>query len=120
MDSRLTGRRSRPSCTITTRAASRSGWSSPKSFLRPRPWRRSRSDSVAASLIADECLEALNPDLVLTLRVVGAANAAAGIRQFELVDADGGELPEFTAGAHVLVQAPSGVTRRYSLCNPPE
>ena len=65
-------------------------------------------------------MDALNPDLVLTLRVAGAVNAAAGIRQFELVAPDGGELPEFSAGAHVLVQAPSGVTRRYSLCNAPE
>ncbi len=65
-------------------------------------------------------MDALNPELVLTLRVADVMNAAAGIRQFELVAAGGGELPEFTAGAHVLVQAPSGVTRRYSLCNAPE
>jgi phthalate 4,5-dioxygenase reductase subunit len=62
-------------------------------------------------------LEALNPDLVVTLRVASATDVAEGIRQFELVDADGAALPEFTAGAHVLVQAPSGVTRRYSLCS---
>lgn len=65
-------------------------------------------------------MDALNPELGLTLRVADAVNAAVGIRQLELVAPEGGELPPFTAGAHVLVQAPSGATRRYSLCNAPE
>jgi phthalate 4,5-dioxygenase reductase component len=64
--------------------------------------------------------EALNPELVTVLRVETATAAAADIRQFELVSADGGELPEFTPGAHLLVQVPSGMTRRYSISNPPE
>jgi phthalate 4,5-dioxygenase reductase subunit len=64
--------------------------------------------------------EALNPELVRTLRVNNVARVARDIQQFELVDADGGELPEFTAGAHILIQAPNGMTRRYSLSNPPE
>src|SRR4029453_15765350 len=37
-----------------------------------------------------------------------------------LVSPDGSELPAFTPGAHLLVQAPNGATRRYSICNPPE
>jgi len=65
-------------------------------------------------------VEALNPELVLQLRVQGAELVAQDIRQLELVDPGGRELPEFTPGAHVLVQAPNGVTRRYSLSNAPQ
>jgi len=36
---------------------------------------------------------------------------------FELVDPAGGELPAFSAGAHVDVTGPSGLVRQYSLCN---
>ncbi len=32
---------------------------------------------------------------------------------------DGGELPEFSAGAHVAVKVPNGLIRKYSLCNDP-
>src|SRR5262245_41278334 len=64
--------------------------------------------------------EALNPDLILTLRVHDARMVAQDIREFTLVSADGSELPEFTPGSHVLVQAPTGVTRRYSLCDAPD
>jgi len=63
--------------------------------------------------------EALNPDLVLRLRVDRAAQIADGIRQFELVAPDGAPLPHFTPGAHILIQAPNGATRRYSLTNGP-
>jgi len=63
--------------------------------------------------------QALNPELVLTLRVDRAARIADEVRQFELVASDSTELPAFTPGAHILVQAPSGVTRRYSLTNAP-
>ncbi len=45
--------------------------------------------------------------------------AATGIRRFELRRPDGGDLPEFTAGAHIAVQAPNGAIRKYSLCNDP-
>jgi vanillate O-demethylase ferredoxin subunit len=40
------------------------------------------------------------------------------ISVFELVDADGKDLPAFTAGAHIDVHLPSGLMRQYSLCNP--
>ena len=56
--------------------------------------------------------EALNPELVLSLRVQAASFVAADIRQFDLVDPAGTKLPEFAPGAHLLVQTPSGVTRR--------
>jgi phthalate 4,5-dioxygenase reductase component len=64
--------------------------------------------------------EALNPELVMTLRVRSAEMVAQDIRQFDLVHPDGAELPEFTPGAHLLIQAPNGVTRRYSLCSAPQ
>src|SRR6476619_5737706 len=64
--------------------------------------------------------EALNPELVAQLRVESATAVAADIRQFELVSPNGAELPEFTPGAHLLVQAPNGATRRYSISNPPK
>jgi phthalate 4,5-dioxygenase reductase component len=64
--------------------------------------------------------QALNPDLTLTLRVQDARMVAQDIREFTLVAPDGAELPEFTPGSHLLVQAPTGVTRRYSLCNAPQ
>ena len=64
--------------------------------------------------------EPLNPDLTLRLRVQDAQMVAQDIRQFTLVDADGGELPEFTPGSHILIQAPNGATRRYSLSSAPQ
>jgi phthalate 4,5-dioxygenase reductase subunit len=63
--------------------------------------------------------EALNPELVMPLRVNAARLVADDIREFELVDPNGAELPAFTPGAHLLIQTPSGVTRRYSLSSAP-
>jgi len=63
--------------------------------------------------------EALNPELVATLKVHAASTIAQGIRQFELVDPAGAELAPFTPGAHILIQAPNAMTRRYSLNNAP-
>jgi phthalate 4,5-dioxygenase reductase component len=42
---------------------------------------------------------------------------AEDIYLFELRAADNSELPAFTAGSHITVKAPSGQSRRYSLCN---
>jgi phthalate 4,5-dioxygenase reductase subunit len=53
------------------------------------------------------------------LQVARAEHAARGIRLFELRDPAGGELPAFTAGAHVAVHTPGGAVRKYSLCNDP-
>src|SRR5688572_23708137 len=55
----------------------------------------------------------------ITLRVMGTEPIAEDIHQFELRDPDGGEVPEFTAGAHISVRLPSGIIRKYSLCNDP-
>jgi phthalate 4,5-dioxygenase reductase subunit len=56
-------------------------------------------------------------DTPLPLRVARAYPAADGIRAFELRDPHGAELPPFTPGAHVTVRTPSGLLRKYSLCN---
>lgn len=58
-------------------------------------------------------------DTQMPLRIARAYDAAEGIRSFELVLPDGSELPPFTPGSHVKVQAPNGALRKYSLCNDP-
>ena len=55
----------------------------------------------------------------LNVRVARKAVEAEGICSFELVSADGAPLPAFSAGSHVDVQLPGGLTRQYSLCNDP-
>ena len=59
-------------------------------------------------------------DEMTQLRVRRAEMVADGIRLFELVRDDGGELPEFTPGAHLKVRAPNGLVRRYSLSGDPD
>ena len=61
-----------------------------------------------------------NSDEMMQLRVRRAEMVADGIRLFELVRDDGGDLPEFMPGAHLKVQAPNGKVRRYSLSGDPE
>ena len=41
------------------------------------------------------------------------------IHSYEFVDPEGGELPPFSAGAHIDLHLGDGVLRQYSLCNPP-
>ncbi len=55
----------------------------------------------------------------LNVRVARKTVEAEGICSFELVAADGRPLPAFSAGSHVDVQLPGGLTRQYSLCNDP-
>src|SRR4030095_6098612 len=52
-------------------------------------------------------------------RVVRKLTAAVDICTFELTSADGTPLPAFSAGSHIDVLAPGGITRQYSLCNDP-
>jgi phthalate 4,5-dioxygenase reductase subunit len=58
-------------------------------------------------------------DTQMPLRISAMTDVAQGIRSFELVQPDGTELPPFTPGSHVKVQAPNGMVRKYSLCNDP-
>ena len=55
----------------------------------------------------------------LSVRVARKQMQAVDICSFELVAVDGGPLPAFSAGSHVDVQLPGGLTRQYSLCNDP-
>ncbi|MGW1624964.1 PDR/VanB family oxidoreductase [Streptomyces sp. NPDC002172] len=54
--------------------------------------------------------------------VVARRDATSRIVVLDLVRPDGGELPEFAAGAHVdvLVDRAAGLVRQYSLCGPPQ
>lgn len=58
-------------------------------------------------------------DTQMPLQVRSIEDVASDIRCFELVQADGSDLPAFTPGSHVKVQTPSGAVRKYSLCNDP-
>lgn len=56
----------------------------------------------------------------LQVRVARKAQEALDIVTLELVAVDGKALPAFSAGSHVDVQLPGGITRQYSLCNDPK
>ena len=51
------------------------------------------------------------------VRVVKKHAEAEGIASFELARVDGAALPPFSAGSHIDVHLPGGLTRQYSLCN---
>ncbi len=53
----------------------------------------------------------------LQVRVVRKQAEAEGIASFELARTDGAPLPSFSAGSHIDVHVPGGITRQYSLCN---
>lgn len=55
----------------------------------------------------------------ISVRVARKQQEAVDICTFELVAEDGGPLPAFSAGSHVDVHLPGGLTRPYSLCNAP-
>jgi vanillate O-demethylase ferredoxin subunit len=61
----------------------------------------------------------MNAPSTLAVRVMRKAVEAEDICSFELASADGTPLPAFSAGSHVDVQLPGGLTRPYSLCNDP-
>ena len=53
----------------------------------------------------------------LQVRVLRKTAEAEGITSFEMARDDGAPLPAFSAGSHIDVQLPGGLTRQYSLCN---
>jgi vanillate monooxygenase ferredoxin subunit len=53
--------------------------------------------------------------LSLKVRVTRIIDEAENVRSYELTAAEGGPLPAFTAGAHVVVNLPNGMARQYSL-----
>lgn len=58
-------------------------------------------------------------DALHRVRVTMARYATPTILLYELREVDGAALPAFTAGAHVDVHLPGGITRQYSLANDP-
>ena len=56
----------------------------------------------------------------IPVRVARKATEALDIVTLELVAVDGPTLPAFSAGSHIDVQLPGGITRQYSLCNDPQ
>ncbi len=63
--------------------------------------------------------EDANPPARVPVVVQDIRIEAEGVLSFHLVDPEGRDLPAFTAGAHVDVEMPGGLTRQYSLCNDP-
>ena len=59
-------------------------------------------------------------DDLMPLRAERVERVAEDIQLYELRRADGGGLPEFTPGAHILVMTPNRLIRRYSLANAPQ
>jgi phthalate 4,5-dioxygenase reductase subunit len=55
----------------------------------------------------------------MLLRVTRNDKIADGIHLFEVRDIAGKPLPGFSAGAHITIQVPGGLLRKYSLCNDP-
>ncbi|MES2416058.1 MAG: PDR/VanB family oxidoreductase [Pseudomonadota bacterium] len=53
----------------------------------------------------------------IKVKVTRKTKEAVDIASFELARTDGAPLPAFSAGSHVDVQIPGGLTRQYSLCN---
>ena len=53
----------------------------------------------------------------IAVKVIRKTTEAKDIVSFELASADGSPLAAFSAGAHIDVHIPGGLTRQYSLCN---
>jgi vanillate monooxygenase ferredoxin subunit len=53
----------------------------------------------------------------IPVKVLRKQQEAQDIASFELARPDGAALPAFSAGSHIDVQVPGGLTRQYSLCN---
>jgi ferredoxin-NADP reductase len=58
-------------------------------------------------------------DRTLQLLVRQIRFEGKGINSYKLVDPDGGDLPDFGAGAHIDIHLGDGLIRQYSLCNDP-
>ncbi|WP_050460938.1 PDR/VanB family oxidoreductase [Herbaspirillum autotrophicum] len=58
-------------------------------------------------------------DTLLKVRVARKAVEALDIVSLELVATEGAGLPPFSAGSHVDLHLPNGISRQYSLCNDP-
>jgi ferredoxin-NADP reductase len=57
---------------------------------------------------------------LIDVLVKSVMNVASGINAWEFRRLDGGDLPPFSAGAHINLHLPNGLIRSYSLCNSQE
>lgn len=57
---------------------------------------------------------------MMKVRIEKIVEEAQDIRSFRLVRLDGQPFESYEPGAHVDVTGPTGVTRQYSLCSPPD
>lgn len=57
---------------------------------------------------------------MMKVTIASIVEEALDIRSFRLVRSDGQLLDAYEPGAHVDLTGPTGVTRQYSLCSPPE
>ncbi|WP_371367451.1 2Fe-2S iron-sulfur cluster-binding protein [Pseudomonas sp. QL9] len=57
---------------------------------------------------------------MMKVRIQSIVDEAQDIRSFRLVRSDGQPFDAYEPGAHVDVTGPTGVTRQYSLCSPPD
>ena len=55
----------------------------------------------------------------LRVRLKSITYEAQDVLLFELTSLDGPTLPSFSAGSHIDIHLPNGLTRQYSLCNSP-
>jgi ferredoxin-NADP reductase len=58
-------------------------------------------------------------EAVMELRVRHVKWEADGVHSLTFVDPQGADLPEWTPGAHLEIELPSGAVRQYSLCGDP-
>ena len=59
-------------------------------------------------------------ELEFTVKISGKDRVAEDIYRFELTPVHGNELPSVEAGAHIEIEAPNGLIRKYSLCQGPD
>ena len=64
-------------------------------------------------------MTASNQPQMMPLRVTRNDKIADGIHMLEFRGTGGQPLAEFSAGAHITIQVPNGLLRKYSLCNDP-
>jgi vanillate O-demethylase ferredoxin subunit len=57
---------------------------------------------------------------MMKVKIERIVDEALDIRSFRLVRSDGQPLDTYEPGAHVDLTGPTGVTRQYSLCSPPQ
>ena len=57
---------------------------------------------------------------MFTVTVTEAVDATDAVKALRLARSDGSPLPDYPAGAHIDVTGPTGITRPYSLCGPPQ